>query len=229
MKEYNKKNKPRLLKAKRKWHVDNHDLEIQYKRDWYQKHKKDNNDERRRIKQKVIDHYGGSCVVCGITDPDFLTLDHINNDGAEHRRKISGRKSIGFYIYRWLILNDFPKGIQVLCWNHNRMKYLEYIRLNLVSTTKAKWNRNHIRIVKQTVVNYYGGKCTCGETNLDLLTIDHVNGGGNEHRRQTFGSTRSFGMYKWLIENGFPPGFQVLCWNCNLGKHIRAGGTERGA
>lgn len=30
-------------------------------------------------------------------------------------------------------------------------------------------------------------------------------------------------MYKWLVANDFPPGFQVLCANCNMAKD-RPGG-----
>jgi hypothetical protein len=49
------------------------------------------------------------------------------------------------------------------------------------------------------------------------LTIDHINGGGRQHRLQA-GVKGDF--YTWLKRNGFPPGFQVLCWNCNHAKHV---------
>lgn len=29
--------------------------------------------------------------------------------------------------------------------------------------------------------------------------------------------------YYWLKRNGFPPGFNVLCWNCQWGIHINKG------
>ena len=29
--------------------------------------------------------------------------------------------------------------------------------------------------------------------------------------------------YKWLRKNGFPPGFQVLCMNCQHGKRMCRG------
>lgn len=28
-------------------------------------------------------------------------------------------------------------------------------------------------------------------------------------------------MYRWLIKNGFPEGFQTLCWPCNRSKGNR--------
>jgi hypothetical protein len=38
------------------------------------------------IREDVIAAYGGRCACCGEFERDFLTLDHVNNDGAEHRR-----------------------------------------------------------------------------------------------------------------------------------------------
>jgi hypothetical protein len=52
----------------------------------------------------------------------------------------------------------------------------------------------------------------CGETQLEFLTIDHRDGGGTLHR-ETAGRGQRF--YGWLIRNGFPDGYQVLCYNCN--------------
>lgn len=53
----------------------------------------------------------------------------------------------------------------------------------------------------------------CGEHRLEFLCIDHIDGGGNEHRRRIGKSTR---MFEWLSKNGLPEGFRVLCHNCNL-------------
>ena len=56
---------------------------------------------------------------CGETGFEFLTVDHINNDGNEHRRQIKA----AFGIYGWLEKNGFPKdGLQLLCWNCNMGK-----------------------------------------------------------------------------------------------------------
>jgi hypothetical protein len=71
------------------------------------------------LKAKVFDHYGDFCKCCGETYHEFLTVDHINDDGAEHRRNVTGTTSI----YRWLVSNDFPSGFQILCWNCNAAKH----------------------------------------------------------------------------------------------------------
>jgi hypothetical protein len=75
--------------------------------------------------------------------------------------------------------------------------------------------------LKREVFAAYGGyRCACcGEAERKFLSIDHVNGGGQKHRRQIGDSE----MYSWLRKNGFPPGFQVLCHNCNMGKALGGG------
>jgi hypothetical protein len=80
--------------------------------------------ERRwRGKVAVITAYGGCCAVCGISNIQYLTIDHIDNNGAEHRRKVMGDpKQAGWNFYRWLMNNNYPDGFQVLCYNHNASK-----------------------------------------------------------------------------------------------------------
>ena len=52
----------------------------------------------------------------------------------------------------------------------------------------------------------------CGETKIAFLTIDHINGRKAwNHARKYKGKV----LYSWLKRNGYPPGFQVLCWNWN--------------
>ncbi len=63
----------------------------------------------------------------------------------------------------------------------------------------------------------YGGaicRC-CGEEELAFLAIDHIEENGAVHRREVHGSRA---LYTWLIKNKFPPGFQILCHNCNYAK-----------
>lgn len=61
-------------------------------------------------------------------------------------------------------------------------------------------------------------KCACcGETNIEFLSIDHINQNGAEHRRTLPKNRRcGSGFYNWLIKNGFPEGYRVLCLNCNF-------------
>ena len=69
----------------------------------------------RRLKAKVIAAYGGKCECCGESEPAFLTIDHVNNNGSEHRKSIGSNR-----IYGWLEKHGFPRdGFQLLCFNCN--------------------------------------------------------------------------------------------------------------
>lgn len=59
----------------------------------------------------------------------------------------------------------------------------------------------------------------CGENTYEFLAIDHVNGGGNQMRKNKV-HPDGYQFLKWLIEKGFPSDFQLLCHNCNMAKGI---------
>lgn len=62
--------------------------------------------------------FGNKCACCGEAAPEFLQIDHINNDGAKHRRSVEA----GITLCRWLIKSNFPPGFQLLCANCNFAK-----------------------------------------------------------------------------------------------------------
>lgn len=73
---------------------------------------------------------------------------------------------------------------------------------------------------RRAVFSAYGNQCACcGESEPLFLTIDHINGGAPEHRRQSNLGRGGAILYAWLIRNEFPEGFQTLCFNCNWAKH----------
>lgn len=69
------------------------------------------------MRRSVIDVYGARCACCGETEPAFLTLDHVNNDGHKMRKSVHGKACHSFY--KWIIGNKYPASIQVLCMNCN--------------------------------------------------------------------------------------------------------------
>lgn len=68
----------------------------------------------RKFKAGVMSHYGGSCYCCGESSIDFLTLDHINNDGPKDR---DWRKRHRGYI--WVVKKGYPGDLRVACYNCN--------------------------------------------------------------------------------------------------------------
>ena len=76
-------------------------------------------EERRQrtknLKQQVIEGYGGKCECCGESNPEFLTVDHINGGGKAHRESTG----YGDSHYLWIINHGFPKDLRLLCMNCN--------------------------------------------------------------------------------------------------------------
>lgn len=69
------------------------------------------------------------------------------------------------------------------------------------------------RKLRQSVFDHYGNSCECcGENEPAFLAIDHGPGAPsrNAHPDQEFNLT------KWVVDNGFPEGFRILCHNCNM-------------
>jgi hypothetical protein len=80
----------------------------------------------------------------------------------------------------------------------------------------TRQNQDYRLRVKLEVFNAYGGaRCACcGEEHIEFLSLDHIGNNGAEHRKSVPATT----LYNWIRKNGFPPGFQVLCMNCNFAK-----------
>ena len=77
----------------------------------------------RKLKAEVFKLYGGyRCVCCGETEPSMLTLDHINNDGGEHRRREPAMRW-SKHLYAWILKQPKKPPLQVLCYNCNISKF----------------------------------------------------------------------------------------------------------
>lgn len=89
----------------------------------------------------VLTHYGKDGHLqccwpgCIETDVDVLTCDHINDDGAEHRKRVNGLNG-GMSLYRLLIREGYPTGFQTLCWNHQWKKQILRLRARVYNEAK---------------------------------------------------------------------------------------------
>lgn len=70
---------------------------------------------------------------------------------------------------------------------------------------------------KSEVIAAYGGCCDCcKETEPVFLSLEHINGGGNAHRKRA-GS--GFAIWLELRRQSFPQGeYTILCHNCQRGR-----------
>lgn len=71
------------------------------------------------LREQILSAYGRLCACCGEKEPRFLTLDHINRDGAHHRRLIGGGRG-GWRIYADVVKQGCPRDrFRLLCMNCN--------------------------------------------------------------------------------------------------------------
>lgn len=71
-----------------------------------------------RWRAEMISAYGGKCSCCGISEPQFLTIEHTNGGGSKDRAKHRGNAFTG-----WLRRQGWPKdGFSLLCYNCNCSK-----------------------------------------------------------------------------------------------------------
>lgn len=100
-----------------------------------------------------------------------------------------------------------------------------YARMNDQERTewksrKSEWRKIWFNKLRVEVLQHYGGsppKCACcGESNAVFLCIDHINGRGERHRKKIKRQSIQIALKK----AGYPEGYQVLCYNCNNGKHL---------
>jgi len=86
----------------------------------------------------------------------------------------------------------------------------EHHHLNKEANNK-RISENH-RKERNLCIQHYGPDCKCcGESRYEFLAIDHINGGGRKHRKVIGGK-----LARWLVRNGLPEGFRILCHNCNM-------------
>ena len=223
-KDYVEKNKDKIKKRRQEYYKKNREKIIDKVNEYIPK----NRDKRRRhgvtarkkYKTKAFQAYCDGfikCAYCLECEFDLLTIDHIHGQGNEHRK--FNNIQAGCDTYRWLKRNGYPPGFQVLCYNCQfRKKHIDAKPAN--PTHRQIQRMNYYAGIKKTCMEMYGGICRCGESDLMVLSLDHTNDDGAEHRRSLNKSGAAF--YLHLRKNGFPndPPLQVLCMSCQMRKRF---------
>ncbi len=125
------------------------------------------------------------------------------------------RKTFKWYFWQ---CHDCMKARSLANYYANHEHYKTY--------GKAQMKARRQRLKDASFAAYGGYKCACcGETEKMFLSLDHKNNDGGKWRKETFGTAKeaSIGLYRWLAENKYPDNIQVLCMNCNVGKHKNGG------
>jgi len=77
--------------------------------------------QHQELRREIITYYGGDppkCAICECDLYEVLSVDHLFNNGANHRRQV------GSNIYASIKKDNFPQEFQVLCRNCNWLKNL---------------------------------------------------------------------------------------------------------
>ena len=83
---------------------------------------------------------------------------------------------------------------------------------------QEKWDK------RSRAMDVLGGKCSeCGNDDKRVLQIDHVNGGGRQHR--LFGSGGAEKIVRQIINGTTDRDYQLLCCNCH---QLKTFWTDRG-
>jgi len=159
---------------------------------------------RHGLSGQVIKAHGGAlmeniitkkCTKCKIVKP--------SNKFNKDRKKPDG-------LFTWC------KACSIEHARKYRLQHPEVIKLyRIVNKEKLiKSSKDYNRNRKITTMNAYGGKCVCcGEDKIEFLAIDHIGGGGQKEIKQMGGQAY---FYSHLKKMGWPPGYRVLCHNCNM-------------
>ena len=119
-----------------------------------------------------------------------------------------------FYKHR-----KYADGLQLYCKKCNNEVNKKSYRKHIAARRKA--HRVHYAGLRQGVLRAYGNECACcGEAQELFLSIDHIDGGGAQHRKEISKGQGGRRLYEWLKAEGYPSGFQTLCRNCNWGKSL---------
>lgn len=141
---------------------------------------------QRRIetKDRFLEMYGQVCACSGCNEANkgFLTLDHINNDGAAHRKKIGG-----LAIYRQAVNEFRPDLYQTLCFSCNCGKnrnngVCPHIEITKEKVAKVTGSRNKlspeaIRQIRHRYTQYSrtdGTRALAREFGVSITTVEDV-------------------------------------------------------
>lgn len=228
--EYRKRNSEKIRDRYKNWRELNHD-ELSKQKSSY----------RLSIINTTLELLGSICVLCGESNKEFLTIDHLNQDGNEDRKKF--HNSIGWK--KRILTGELNKeNYRVLCHNCNNSIYIDHPIHHLKNNTesgiiskciycnelknKSLFNRNGCldckrkknKLIKINCFQLLGNKCACcGESELNKLTVDHIDNDGANRRKD---DKSGVDFYRKIL-NGKIMNVQLLCWNCNYSKHIGNG------
>jgi hypothetical protein len=102
-----------------------------------------------------------------------------------------------------------------------RKEYQKQWKLDNPEKVKGKSKEERARVKMEVLTHYSQGIPRCASCNFNdmrALQLDHIFNNGAEERREIFGNRFAAGtmFYRWVRQQNYPEGYQVLCANCNI-------------
>jgi hypothetical protein len=131
------------------------------------------------------------------------------------------------YAKRWREAHPEQYAARRAAWNATNgeklrgysRKYYELHREQEI-IRQVRGNARRYRRLRLAALQHYSGEqpecACCGEWHLSFLALDHIDGGGGEHRKLL--RAASLNIWEYLRRESYPPGFRVLCHNCNAAR-----------
>ena len=100
-------------------------------------------------------------------------------------------------------------------------QYQKYNNGKCFQCNKEASKERHAKRRYDVLARYSNGEpecACCGIKYIEFLVLDHIGGTGADHRREMVKTGKKLGgtlIYSWVKKMGYPPGFRVLCFNCN--------------
>lgn len=156
------------------------------------------------------------CRKCGVK----LTLDN-RYPYAKHRNSRICKDCDNKRAKQWQVKNKSKLE------RYNKKRWQE--KKEEMTMRYRPYSRNYRRKLKEQILRHYSSNLKCSGWNgiecpfhcsdIRALTIDHINGGGLNHRKK-IKCVNGTGFYRWLRDNDYPSDFQVLCMNCQFIKRV---------
>jgi len=182
---------------------------------------------------------GRICKVCGTTDiTQFRMYRHSGNGSLYYDSRCRQCKNKQARDYRSARKDaGLPSQYNKEYQHRYREKHKERLKVEKKAwylANKTMLNarsRKYNKTLRHAVLFHYSDgllncKC-CGENCFEFLTLDHINGLDETEKKSIwhlgkYYRKRSSGSALWsrLRSEGYPSGFQVLCWNCNCAKGL---------
>lgn len=172
-----------------------------------------------------------TCSKCGETSPattEFFPWRKSKNRFDSWCRLCYRANAARFRTDHPELVKERDRAYKARTCEANRLR--EKRRRETRSLTEKQLAKEHARThnnkLKLEALEHYGGafcQC-CGETQLLMLALDHIESNGADHRRElTGGRSMPGSSYVWAKKNNWPPIFKTMCHSCNFARHWTEG------